>query len=187
MLGGSFNPAHSGHFAMSQFALKRLKLDEVWWLVSPQNPLKSRHEMASMPKRLQRARAVAARDPRFVVSDIEVLLGTQFTAHTLAALQKRFRGVKFVWLMGEDNWRSFHYWAEWTKIARTVPIAVFRRHVYSSRCCAAKSAIRLARHYVPACAAQLLCQARPPVWTILDNQMNPLSATLLRSQRLTRW
>ncbi|MCG2842676.1 nicotinate-nucleotide adenylyltransferase [Sandaracinobacter sp. RS1-74] len=129
LLGGSFNPAHGGHRKMSLAALERLGLDEVWWLVSPQNPLKPVAGMAPLAARLASARLVA-RHPRIRPTAIEAELGTQLTVDTLQALRHRFPQVRFLWLMGSDNLLQFHRWADWRVIARTVPIVVMARPHY---------------------------------------------------------
>jgi nicotinate-nucleotide adenylyltransferase len=115
LLGGSFNPAHGGHRRMSIAALSRLKLDAVWWLVSPQNPLKPVAGMAPLAARLASARA-AARHPRIRVTAIEAELGTQLTVDTLQALKRLYPQVRFLWLMGADNLLQFHRWAEWLSL-----------------------------------------------------------------------
>lgn len=124
LLGGSFDPAHGGHLYASLTALKALKLDYVWWLVSPGNPLKS--DPAPLELRMIRARN-AAQAPRIRVTDIERRLGTRFTVDTVAALQRRFPGVQFTWLMGSDNLEHFARWRRWRQIAAHIPIAVVRR------------------------------------------------------------
>lgn len=129
LLGGSFNPAHGGHRRMSLAALERLGLDEIWWLVSPQNPLKPVAGMAPLAVRIASARKIA-RHPRIRPTAIEAELGTQLTVDTLQALRRRFPQVKFLWLMGSDNLLQFHRWAEWRTIARTVPIVVMARPLY---------------------------------------------------------
>lgn len=129
LLGGSFNPAHGGHRRMSLAAMDRLQLDELWWLVSPQNPLKPVAGMAPLEARLASARAVA-RHPRIRVSAIEAELGTQLTVDTVQALRRRYPQVRFLWLMGADNLLQFHRWADWRTIARTVPIVVLARPLY---------------------------------------------------------
>lgn len=126
LFGGSFNPAHGGHRRMSVGALARLGLDEVWWLVSPQNPLKARVGMAPLAARLARARAVA-RHPRIRPTAIEQRLGTRYTCDTIRRLRQIFPDVRFVWLMGSDNLLQFHRWANWRGIARLVPIVVIAR------------------------------------------------------------
>lgn len=130
LLGGSFNPAHGGHRRMSLAALHRLGLDEVWWLVSPQNPLKPAAGMAPLAARLASARQVA-RHPRIRPTAIEAELGTQLTIDTLQALRRRFPQVRFLWLMGSDNLIQFHRWIAWRDIARTVPIVVMARPLYA--------------------------------------------------------
>ena len=132
LLGGSFNPAHGGHRHVSVAALERLGLDEVWWLVSPQNPLKPVAGMAPLAARLQSAQRVA-RHPRIRATAIEEKLGTRRTVDTLRALRRRFPHVRFVWLMGADNLAQFHRWADWRTIARQAPIVVFARPRYAGR------------------------------------------------------
>jgi nicotinate-nucleotide adenylyltransferase len=126
LLGGSFNPAHEGHLHVSLQALKQLRLDYVWWLVSPGNPLKSVAEQADMLTRLGTAFEVG-HHPRIRVSDIESRMGTRYTVDTLAALKRRFPQVRFVWLMGSDNLAQFARWRRWRDIASMVPIVVVRR------------------------------------------------------------
>ena len=111
LLGGSFDPAHDGHLHITQEALKRFGLDQVWWVVSPGNPLKSR-QPASMPARVAHARSLVSRND-VIVTDIEAQIGTRYTAETLSALKARYRGVRFVWLMGADNLAQFHLWQDW--------------------------------------------------------------------------
>jgi nicotinate-nucleotide adenylyltransferase len=126
LLGGSFNPPHEGHLHASETALKQLGLDYVWWLVSPQNPLKPSRGMASLDKRVaDAARLVHHR--KVIVTDAERMLGTQFTVDTLAALQHRFPGVSFVWLMGSDNLLGFDRWKNWPQLVELMPVAVVMR------------------------------------------------------------
>ena len=112
LLGGSFNPAHEGHLYVSEVALRRLGLDYVWWLVTPQNPLKGRVGLAPLEDRVRQARRIATR-PRIVVMDIERALGTRYSIDTLKALQRRFPRLNFVWLMGSDNLAIFRRWKRW--------------------------------------------------------------------------
>ena len=134
LLGGSFNPAHRGHLHLSLTALQRLDLDEVWWLVSPQNPLKPVAGMAPFAARLDQARQVAAGHKRIRVTDLENRLGgSHYTADTLKALRRRFPRLRFVWLMGGDNLVQIRHWERWAEIFRTVPIAVFDRPSYSAK------------------------------------------------------
>lgn len=181
LLGGSFNPAHGGHLAMSLFALKRLGLDQVWWLVAPQNPLKSAAGMAPYKARLEKARALA-RHPQILVTDIEAQLGTRYTADTLAALCRRFPGTQFVWLMGADNLSQIPRWRRWPEIFRQVPIAVFRRAVapggHNN-----KAAARFAAFRLPPSIGKKLAFTPPPAWTVLDNPLNLTSATAIRKEQ----
>ena len=184
LLGGSFNPAHEGHVHASELALKQLHLDYVWWLVSPQNPLKGVAEMAELQTRLQSAKALA-RHPRIVVTSIEEQLGTRFTVDTLRALKHRFPQVRFVWLMGSDNLVQLPRWRNWREIFALLPAAVVARpgSALAARCSKAATIFRAA--YVPPSCH--ICVMRPPVWTILDAKRNPASATSLRAALAKPW
>ena len=182
LLGGSFNPAHAGHRHISEVALKRLALDEVWWLVSPQNPLKASAGMAPLPERLASARA-AARHPGIRVTDIEKALGTRYTVDTLAALRRRFPAARFVWLMGADNLAQLPRWRGWTRIVRTVPIAILARTPYSVTALTGKAARRFPGARIPARAASGLADMIPPAWVFLHIRPHPASATQLRARR----
>src|SRR5690554_4541268 len=140
LLGGSFDPAHDGYAHITREALKRLRLDRVWWLASPGNPLKA-HGPAPMAERIAAARKVISH-PRVDVSDIEAQLGTRYTAETLARLQAVYPGVRFVWLMGADNLASFHHWENWEEIMGRVPVAVFGRPGQRVRARRSKAALR---------------------------------------------
>jgi nicotinate-nucleotide adenylyltransferase len=186
LLGGSFNPAHGGHLHVSLTALQHLDLDEVWWLVSPQNPLKPTAGMAPFAERFAQAKALAAPYRQIKVSDIETRLGTTFTADTLAALRRRFRRVRFVWLMGGDNLAQIPHWDRWLDIFHTVPIAVFDRPETSLKAIAGKAAQRFLRHRVPLSAARRLAEMSPPAWVFFHTRLDPRSATRLRTERMLR-
>jgi len=177
LLGGSFNPAHEGHCHVSEIALKRLGLDHVWWLVSPQNPLKPAIGMAPLDNRLAFARAFAAH-PRITVMDIENALGTRYTVDTVKALQRRFPSVRFVWLMGSDNLASFHRWRNWPEIAARLPIAVVTRPGTTLAPLRSKAAQRLRGNRV--FSPKNFAQARPPALIVLDGPRNAVSATRIR-------
>lgn len=179
LLGGSFNPAHDGHRYISVEALKRLALDEVWWVVSPQNPLKSKEGMAALEARLESARAVA-RHPRIRVTAIEAELGTQYTIDTVRALGQRYPRTRFVWLMGADNLVQISRWRGWTQIFNTVPIAVFARDSYDSNALSDFAANRFRNARIPARAAKVLAEAEPPAWVFLRIRPHPAAATNLR-------
>jgi nicotinate-nucleotide adenylyltransferase len=182
LLGGSFNPAHEGHRQISLTALHRLGLDEVWWLVSPQNPLKPEAGMAPLAERMAAARAVA-RDPRIRVTDIETRLGTRFTADTLEKLTRRYPGHGFVWLMGADNLLQIHKWRDWQRIFHLLPVAVLARPSYSLKALSAPAAQRFLRSRWPERLGRRLVQAEPPAWLLIHGPLNPASATAIRAAR----
>jgi len=163
-------------------ALKRLGLDEVWWLVAPQNPLKPVKGMASFEERLAAARAFL-RHPRIKVTDVEAALGTRYTADTLAALRRRFPNTRFVWLMGADNLAQIRHWERWKSIFRLVPVAVFDRPTYVSRALAELAATRFQRYRLPAGGARRLVDQSPPAWVFLPIRLDASSATALRARR----
>ncbi len=181
LLGGSFNPAHGGHLHISREALDRLALDEVWWLVSPQNPLKPAEGMAALPMRISHARKVAEGAP-ITVTDMERRFGTRYTAHTLAALKDRFPDKRFVWLMGSDNLIGIHRWKAWRSIFRSVPIAVFHRPTYSLRALRGRAAARFSKARLPASRARELADRKPPAWVFLRIRPHPASATEMRAR-----
>jgi len=182
LLGGSFNPAHEGHLHVSRLALDRLGLDELWWLVSPQNPLKPTAGMAPAGQRLAAARTVA-RDSRIRVTDIERDLGTRYTVDTIGALQARFPEHRFVWVAGADILAEIHRWKDWRRLFRTVAIAIFARPTYSFRALASIAARRFAAYRVPENRARRLAGKRLPAWVYLRTPVNPTSATAIRKRR----
>ena len=179
LLGGSFDPAHGGHVHITREALRRLHLDRVWWLVSPGNPLKLR-QPAPMADRVARARAMLADDPRVVVSDLEVRLGTRATVDTLRKLQAMYPGVHFVWIMGADNLVQFHRWSRWREIMARVPVAVMARP-------GAGLAARLsvtARVYRGAEVARAdhLATRPAPAWAFVNMPLNGASSSAIRAR-----
>ena len=180
LFGGSFNPAHDGHLHVAETALNRLGLDRVVWLVSPQNPLKGRHETAPLEDRLASARAWA-RGPSMIVSDVETRMGTRWTIDTLRALKARHPGVRFVWLMGSDNLAGFHRWRGWTDIMRMMPVAVIARPGSMLESRSAPAARRFASWRVPQDQARLLSHLEAPAWTYLTAPLNRSSSTALRA------
>lgn len=180
LLGGSFNPPHAAHRAISQFALKRLKLDRVWWLLTPGNPLKDTGRLHSLAERAEAAREVAD-DPRIDVSCLEAVIGTRYTVDTIIQLRRRVSGVRFVWIMGADNLAQFHRWKDWRRIAAEVPIAVIDRPPQSFRALAAPAAQALARCRLPENRAAQLADQRAPAWIFLTGMKLNLSSTGLRN------
>lgn len=176
LLGGSFNPAHEGHLHVSRMALKRLGLDYVWWLVTPQNPLKGSAGLAPLEDRMCQARDIA-RHPRILVMDVERDLRTYYSFHTVKALQRRFPQVCFVWLMGSDNLAIFRRWHRWADLAATIPIAVIRRPGSVLSSLNAKPMHRFACRRVQGA----LATKKPPAIAILDGVRNRQSSTAIRA------
>jgi nicotinate-nucleotide adenylyltransferase len=185
LYGGSFNPVHAGHLHVARTALRRLGLDRVIWLVSPQNPLKSASDTPSLAHRMAEVRKLAT-GPSMIVSDIETRIGSAYTIDTLRVMQARWPDVKFVWLMGADNLAQFHRWRGWTEIMRSVPVAVVSRPGALLRSRFSPAAQRFAHSRRPAEAAPILPGMTPPAWIYLPVPLNHLSSTMLRRQAKER-
>jgi nicotinate-nucleotide adenylyltransferase len=180
LLGGSFNPAHRGHRRMSLAALDALGLDEVWWLVSPGNPLKPAAGMAPFAARIGAARQQARRS-RIRVSDFEARAGTRFTVDTLGLIVARWPNKRFIWLMGEDTLPDFHRWKSWRRLAGRVPIAIMSRPRYGDDARAAR-AMGWLRHFVrPSTTAKEWASWSAPAIIFLRLPPDPTSATRLRA------
>ena len=180
LLGGSFNPPHVAHRAISLFAIKRLKLDRVWWLVTPGNPLKDQGALHDLKERMAAARKMA-NDPRIDVSCLESVIRTRYTVDTITYLRRRASGLRFVWIMGADNLAQFHRWQNWRRIAAEVPIAVIDRPPQSFRALAAPAAQALAHYRLPENQAGRLADQRAPAWVFLTGMKLNLSSTGLRN------
>ncbi|WP_417316768.1 nicotinate-nucleotide adenylyltransferase [Emcibacter sp.] len=183
LLGGSFNPAHEAHREISLAALKRLGLDHVWWLVSPQNPLKGTDDMAALDQRVKKAQQVADH-PRITVMDLERRMNTNYTADTIRILVTRFPNTQFIWLMGADNLAQFSKWQQWEEIANLVPFAIFDRPGYSMSAIASKAGQKFRRQRLGETHASLLPRMKPPVWVFCHGRKNPMSATAIREKTL---
>lgn len=181
MLGGSFNPAHAGHRYISVQALKRLGLDEVWWLVSPQNPLKPERDMAPLTTRIALAQKVA-RHPRIAVTDLERRLGTRYTIDTIRALRRRYPRCRFVLLIGADLMTELPRWRRWQQLLTTLPVAVFDRPGYTRRALANKVALRFHRGRRRSEEARTLAKQTPPAWAFIRVAPHAASATALRAK-----
>ncbi|MBS1018095.1 nicotinate-nucleotide adenylyltransferase [Gluconobacter cerinus] len=179
LLGGSFNPAHYGHLKVAQQALRSLRLDQVWLMVSPGNPLKPRKGMGSFRARLASARKIAD-GRRICATDIEARLKQRFTVKTVALLQKRFPHVQFVWLMGADGLAQFSRWKNWRMLARMVPIAILPRPGSVTPALHGAAASALRRNRRPSREAAILAQRKGCAWTFLSAPQNDISATALR-------
>jgi nicotinate-nucleotide adenylyltransferase len=183
VMGGSFNPPHEGHQIVAETAMKRLGLDQVWWLVTPGNPLKSNGDLASLERRMAACRQFA-RHPRMHVTAFEAELGAPYTAVTMAFLQQRYPTVRFVWLMGADNLASFHRWQSWRRIAQLMPIVVVDRPQWRFRAFASPAAGALSRLRVPeARAGTLPGNLHRRGWTLLSTRLSNASSTAMRARR----
>lgn len=180
LLGGSFNPAHAGHRHISLLALQYLQLDAVWWLVSPQNPLKSAAGMASQHRRMASAIAVA-NHPRIHVSDIETTLHTRYTVDTVAHLQAHFAATRFVWLMGSDNLRQFHRWKNWQRLFDLLPVCVIARPPAGDLLRACPASMYARPFTLPSHMASTLPDQSAPAMLLLPTPLNDLSSTALRA------
>ncbi|MGB7373506.1 nicotinate-nucleotide adenylyltransferase [Pontixanthobacter sp.] len=179
LLGGSFNPAHGGHWRITRFALDALGLDAAWWLVSPGNPLKPAAGMAPLSARVHSAIEQARRAP-IRVTAIEQQLGTRYTCDTLRAIARRYPGHDFVWLMGSDNLAQFHLWRQWRTIGRTMPIAVIARPGYNRAAIASPAMAWLRRYRVAAGVFKQRTQWSAPALVILNFDPDTRSATAIR-------
>jgi nicotinate-nucleotide adenylyltransferase len=182
LFGGTFDPPHVAHLAACLLAMKRLGLDRVWWLVTPGNPLKDTRGLAPLAERIRAAKALT-RHPRIEVTGVEAEIGTRYTYETIAYLRRHCPGVRFVWIMGADNLRSFPRWQKWRGIAAMVPIAVIDRLGPSLYAGASAAAQALARARIPEAAAKSLAERKPPAWVYLHGLKSPLSSTALRAAR----
>ena len=182
LLGGSFNPPHTAHLEISLTALKRLRLDQVWWLVTPGNPLKDPSKLASLDARVEAAREMA-RHPRIAVTGFEAGSGSAYTIDLLTALKRRFPGVSFVWLMGADNLAEFHRWRAWEEIFALMPIAVLDRPGFRLKARAGRAAQRFAVYQVDESDAGGLARLEPPAWSILTHTLSGLSSTEVRAKK----
>ncbi|MDO9245171.1 MAG: nicotinate-nucleotide adenylyltransferase [Phenylobacterium sp.] len=181
LYGGSFNPVHAGHAHVAETARKRLRLDRVIWLVSPQNPLKSSKETASLAQRMAGVRKVA-RGRAMIVSDAETAIGSTYTIDTLRVLKSRFPGVKFVWIMGADSLASFHRWRGWKEIMGGAPVAVVSRPWISLKSRFSPAAQRFSHARRPASQGPILAGTQPPGWVFLTGPLNFLSSTAMRAR-----
>ncbi len=182
LLGGSFNPAHEGHLHVAKTAMNRLGLDRVWFLVSPQNPLKDPSET---DRYWRRAASVwkLGDHPRFVVSDVERRLDSRYTIETVRALKSRWPGVKFVWLMGADNLAGFHRWLGWEEIMETLPVAVIARRGTAIHGRLGRAARQYAQFRLPEYSASNLADSPPPAWTYIAAPLHAHSSSAIRARR----
>jgi nicotinate-nucleotide adenylyltransferase len=179
LMGGTFNPPHEGHAVCATTALRRLELDQLWWMVTPGNPLKSGDGLPSLATRIAASRRLAS-DPRIKVTGFEAALGSAYTYETVRFLKLRLPGVRFVWVMGADNLATFNRWQHWRGIAGLVPMAVVDRPGWRHKALASPAASRLARFRVPESEAARLPFMRPPAWMLLSTRLSEASSTAMR-------
>jgi nicotinate-nucleotide adenylyltransferase len=179
LLGGSFNPPHRGHWLASHLALTRARLDRVWWLATPGNPLKSHADLADLRVRIAEAQALA-RDPRIAVTGFESEIGSRYTADALRYLARRAAGARFVWIMGADNLAQFHRWRDWEEIAATTPLLVIDRPGSSFAAVSSRAAQALARWRLPEAEVGRLAWTPAPAWAFLHGPRSSASSTALR-------
>lgn len=181
LFGGTFDPPHRAHLSACLLAMKRLGLDAVWWMVTPGNPLKDTRHLSPLEKRIAAVRKMT-HHPRIHVTGFEADIGTRYTYDTIKHVLDRCPGVRFVWIMGADNLRSFHRWEKWRGIAKMIPFAVVDRlgpSLYATSGIAGQS---LMRHRIREEAARSLPSRKPPAWVYLHGLKSPLSSTALRNQ-----
>jgi nicotinate-nucleotide adenylyltransferase len=181
LLGGSFNPPHAGHVHISLEAIKALGLDEVWWLVSPQNPLKPTIGMAAFEERFSAAKELTKATPAIKISDFEITIGTSYTFDTITALQKQYPANNFVWLMGADNLVNFHQWHNWREIFSLLPIAVLDRAEYATAALASEAAIAFKNSCLLPDDFKKLPTKTPPAWCFINIEKHPASSTEIRN------
>ncbi len=179
LFGGSFNPPHAGHALVAEIALRRLALDQLWWIVTPGNPLKSKGELAPLAERIRLSEALVE-DPRVKVTAFEARHHVRYTADTLALVKARNTGVDFVWIMGADNLRDFHRWQRWRRIVMTMPIAVIDRPGATLSFLSSAVAKTFGHARVDEADAPLLARMRPPAWTFIHGPRSSLSSSALR-------
>jgi nicotinate-nucleotide adenylyltransferase len=182
LFGGTFDPPHAAHLAACLLAMKRLALDRVWWLVTPGNPLKDTMGLAPLDERVAAARELA-RHPRIDVTGIEAEIGVRYSYDTIRYLVSHCPGVRFVWIMGADNLRTFHRWQKWPGITKLVPIAVIDRLGPSLHATGSVMAQALSHRRVPEGEAASLLSRRTPAWVLLHGLKSPLSSTAMRAIR----
>jgi nicotinate-nucleotide adenylyltransferase len=179
LLGGSFNPPHVGHRLISLTARKRLKLDRIWWIVTPGNPLKDTRGLPHQTQRMEACRQLMP-EPFVDITGFEAEIGTRFTLDTLQYLKRRCPGVRFVWLMGADNLAQFHRWQGWREIARLMPFAVIDRPGATLKATAARAAHALGGARVKDHVAGALPRRKPPAWVFVHGRRSRQSSTALR-------
>ncbi|MCQ2966170.1 MAG: nicotinate (nicotinamide) nucleotide adenylyltransferase [Alphaproteobacteria bacterium] len=182
LLGGSFNPAHEGHVYISNCALDLLGLDEIWWLISPQNPLKSSKDMATFERRFESAVKVIGDNHRIKASDLEKQINSVYTCETIQQIQSLYPQNHFVWLMGADNMMQFPQWKNWKQIIQMIPIAIFARN--QNKPVESQFVIEYNDFQLTLEQAREIATREPPAWVFLNIREHPQSSTALRQAGL---
>ena len=180
LFGGSFNPPHAGHALVAEIALRRLALDQLWWIVTPGNPLKTTRELAPLAERIQLSEK-AAQDPRIKVTAFEAAHHVRYTADTLALVHAKNPGVDFVWIMGADSLRDFHRWQRWRQIMLTFPIAVIDRPGATLAFLSSVVAKTFDYARIDENDAPRLARMKAPAWTFIHGPRSVLSSTAIRN------
>jgi nicotinate-nucleotide adenylyltransferase len=181
LFGGSFDPPHAGHRLVAEAALSTLALDYIWWMVSPQNPLKN-NAASELEPRLAATRALAEH-PQFHVDAVEAELGTQYAIDTVRALKTQYPDVRFIWLLGADNLRQLHQWKDWQSLMAEIPVAVYPRGTDLQAALEAPAALAFLDAQLPSAEASQLKDKPAPAWVLLQGELSPLSSTELRRQQ----
>lgn len=181
LFGGSFNPPHAGHILVTEIALRRLKLDQLWWIVTPGNPLKDTKKLPSLAERIALSK-VLIEDPRVKITAFEAQHKVRFTADTLKLIKQRNHGVDFTWIMGADNLRNFHHWQNWQEIASTFPIAVIDRPGSTLSYLSSIMAKTFDYARIDEQSASTLPLYKAPAWSFIHGPRSTLSSTAIRRQ-----
>ena len=182
LFGGSFNPPHQGHVLVAEIAMRRLELDQMWWIVTPGNPLKSSRELAPLAERLHASERITD-DPRVKVTAFEAAHRIRYTADTLALVKARNPGVDFVWIMGADSLRDFHRWQRWREIAMVFPIAVVDRPGATLAFLSSVMAKTFSYARRDESDAPRLARMKAPAWTFIHGPRSSMSSTAIRAAR----
>jgi nicotinate-nucleotide adenylyltransferase len=179
LFGGSFNPPHDGHRLVAEIGLKRLGLDQLWWMVTPGNPLKSTLELLPLAKRIELSEAIAP-GPRVKVTAFEAAYKVRFTADTVTLVKAHHRNVNFIWVMGADNLKSFHHWQRWRHIAEMLPIAIIDRPGSTLSYVSSKMALTYDYARIDEDDAVSLAHLKAPAWTLIHGPRSTLSSSAIR-------
>lgn len=178
LLGGSFNPAHLGHRDISLYALRKLGLDQIWWMISPCNPMKNMNDMMPLDKRIAYANKIKGH-PKIIVQNYEENSSSLFSYHTIKRLKKEFNH-KFIWIMGADNLYNFHKWYRWQDIAKEINLLILDRDNYFYKAKSSIFASKYSDFQIPQQHASLLLIKNPPYWSYINIRRNDSSSTNIR-------